>query len=236
MGLKTLFGIKKYQWKKSTNKFVAKTKIVFPKYPWDDFYQISEYFWRRELSSLPERAFLFRLSHDLPPNAKIVEIGSWIGESTCLLALGLKGHEAKIYAVDTFSGEASDSSAKLRYQQRMNKLKTDNTKDIFNKNIAHFGMTPKVTAVVSDSLTAAKQFCEMPHSIDLLFIDGDHSEVATKNDIVAWLPFVKHGGIIAFHDFTSNHGVPRAVWWAIQQSCFSELIGVHGTTIAFRVY
>jgi len=116
------------------------------------------------------------------------------------------------------------------------RLKLNNTKEIFDKNIAHFGLQYRVTAIVADSLTAAKGFCVLPNSIDLLFIDGDHSEVATKNDIVAWLPFVKHGGIIAFHDFTSNHGVPQAVWWAIKQSCFSELIGVHGTTIAFRVY
>lgn len=195
MGLKTLFGIKKYQWKKPTNKFVAETKIVFPKYPRDDFYQISEYFWRRELSSLPERAFLFRLSHDIPINAKIVEIGSWLGESTCLLASGLKGSDARIYAVDNFIGHVSDSLARTRYQERLFRLKLNNTKEIFDKNIAHFGLQYRVTAIVADSLTAAKGFCELPNSIDLLFIDGDHSEDATKNDIVAWLPFVKHSGI-----------------------------------------
>jgi len=117
MGLKTLFGIKKYQWKKSTNKFVAKTKIVFSKYPWDDFYQISEYFWRRELSSLPESAFLFRLSHDIPISAKIVEIGSWLGESTCLLASGLKGSDARIYAVDNFIGYVSDPLARTNIKR-----------------------------------------------------------------------------------------------------------------------
>ena len=92
-----------------------------------------------------------------------------------------------------------------------------------------------ITTIVADSITAAKTFCETPHSIDLLFIDGDHSEEATKNDIKAWLPFVKHGGIVVFNDFTSNHGVPQAIWWATKQSYFSDLLGIHGTTIAFRV-
>lgn len=235
MGLKTLLGIRRCRWKKSVKKFITKTKTAFPQYPWDIFYEISEYFLRRELSSMPERAFLFRLSHDLEINAKVVEIGSWIGESTCLLASGLKGSEAKMYAIDNFKGNASDPSAKMRYQERMSKMKIDNTKEIFDKNIAHFNLESRITAIVADSMTAAKTFCETPHSIDLLFIDGDHSEEATKNDIKAWLPFVKHGGIIVCHDFTSNHGVPQAIWWAIKQSFFSELIGIYGSTIAFKV-
>lgn len=235
MDLKTLLGIRKYQWKKSARKFITKTKTAFPQYPWDIFYKISEYFYKKDLSSMPERAFLFRLSHDLQINAKIVEIGSWIGESTCLLAWGLKGSEAKMYAIDNFKGNASDPLARMRYQKRMSKLNLDNTKEIFDKNITHFNLESKVTAIVADSLSASKTFSEQSHSIDLLFIDGDHSEEATKNDIKVWLPFVKHGGLIVFHDFTSNHGVPQAIWWAIKQSFFSELIGIYGSTIAFKV-
>ena len=234
MGLKTLLGIRKYQWKKSAKKFITKTKTVFPQYPWDIFYEISEYFCRKELSSMPERAFLFRLSHDLQINAKIVEIGSWIGESSCLLASGLKGEEAKLYAIDNFKGQASDPSARMRYQERMSRLKINNTKEIFDKNIANFNLSSKVEAIAADSLEAAKSFREPLHSIDLLFIDGDHSEDATRKDITTWMPFLKHGGTVVFHDFSSNHGVPQAIWWAIQQSYFSGLVGIYGTMIAFR--
>jgi predicted O-methyltransferase YrrM len=153
-----------------------------------------------------------------------------------LLASGLKGPEAKMYAIDNFIGKASNPAAENRYKTRMSKLNVDNTKDIFDNNIAHFGLESRVTAIVADSQVAAKNFCEPMNCIDLLFIDGDHSEEATKSDIIAWLPYIKQGGIIVFHDFTSNHGVPQAVWWAINQSYFSELIGVYGTTIAFRAH
>ena len=236
MGLKTLLGIKKYKWKRTIKKFVSRTELLFPEYQWNDFSKIAEHFWKREMSSLKERAFLFRLSRDLQDNAKIVEIGSWIGESTCILASGLKGSQAKMYAIDTFKGDASDHSARDRYKKRFSKLRTDNTKDIFDRNITHFNLTSRVTAIAADSLTASKEFCEPPNSIDLLFIDGDHSETATRNDIEAWLLYVKRGGIVIFHDFTSNHGVPQAIWWAIKRSYFSDLVGVYGTTIAFRVY
>lgn len=55
-------------------------------------------------------------------------------------------------------------------------------------------------------------------SLDLVFIDGDHSYEAVKSDIAAWLPKVREGGIISGHDYgnTNQHGdrfagVDRAV-------------------------
>jgi len=199
MGLKTFLGIKKYQWKKSVKKFITKVKKGFPQYPWDDFLRITEYFRGRELSSLSERAFLFRLSHDLPSDAKVVEIGSWIGASSCLLASGLKGTRAKMYAIDNFKGNASDCSARIRYRERMSKLKTDTTKVIFDKNITYFNLENRIVAIVNDSLQAAKSFCEPLHSIDLVFIDGDHSEEATKK---------RHRLMVAFCEIRWNRCIP----------------------------
>lgn len=37
--------------------------------------------------------------------------------------------------------------------------------------------------------------------VDLVFIDGDHSYNGCKGDILAWLPNIKPGGIMAVHDF-----------------------------------
>ncbi len=36
--------------------------------------------------------------------------------------------------------------------------------------------------------------------LDFLFIDGDHSYEGVRNDYVMYSPFVRPGGIIAFHD------------------------------------
>ncbi len=57
----------------------------------------------------------------------------------------------------------------------------------------------------------AKRFDdEMFH---LVFIDADHSEDAVLNDLRAWIPKVKRGGLITGHDYDShNHpGVKAAV-------------------------
>jgi predicted O-methyltransferase YrrM len=42
-------------------------------------------------------------------------------------------------------------------------------------------------------------------SIDLLFIDGDHSYDGAKKDFQLYSPFVREGGLIAFHDIVPDH-------------------------------
>jgi len=37
--------------------------------------------------------------------------------------------------------------------------------------------------------------------IDFLFIDGDHSEEGCTRDANAWMPFLKCGAILGFHDY-----------------------------------
>lgn len=55
---------------------------------------------------------------------------------------------------------------------------------------------------------------EVPRqSLDLLFIDGDHSEAQVRRDLELWAPRVRQGGIIAGHDYLAEHstGVTPAV-------------------------
>ena len=47
--------------------------------------------------------------------------------------------------------------------------------------------------------------------IDLVHIDGDHSYEGCKADINRWTPWVRKGGIVAFHDYNSGDGVKDAV-------------------------
>lgn len=58
-------------------------------------------------------------------------------------------------------------------------------------------------------------------SLDLVFIDADHSYQGVKGDLAAWVPKVRPGGWIGGHDFGNTDpaydfsGVDRAVQeWA----------------------
>jgi predicted O-methyltransferase YrrM len=165
-----------------------------------------------------------------------VEVGSWMGASTCFLAGGLKGPGAKIFAVDNFQGLSTCGEDAAWYNRHFERLGAKSTLEIFQANFAALGFTPRAEPVVSDSLAAAQSLAAKRGTIDLIFIDGDHSYEACKADIVAWAPYVKRGGVMAFHDFGSRaEGVTRAIFEEIRSGRFAEIVGVAGTIIAFRM-
>jgi hypothetical protein len=68
-------------------------------------------------------------------------------------------------------------------------------------NLRKFGVENKVHPIVKKSEDAVKDW---NRSIDFLWIDGDHRYKEVKKDFDLWSPFVRAGGIIAFHDSTSG--------------------------------
>ena len=79
----------------------------------------------------------------------------------------------------------------------------------------------------SPSLEAAGQFED--ESLDFVFIDASHEYEDVKADIMAWMPKVKRGGVLAGHDYYVNYdyfpGVKRAakeclVDFETREDCF----------------
>ena len=112
----------------------------------------------------------------------IVEVGSLNGRSACALLNGCKGI---VHCIDTF--------------------KIPGTYEAFIKNVGHF---KNLDTHISDSVKAANKFKN--ESIDMVFIDADHSYKAVKADIEAWLP--KTRKLICGHDYVPSWpGVRKAV-------------------------
>jgi predicted O-methyltransferase YrrM len=207
-----------------------------PDLNWAEFERIARHFKRDDMGSYPERGYLFQLASDAPANAQVVEVGSWMGASTCFIAGGLKGERAKIFAVDNFQGLSTCGEDAAWYNRHFKQLGANSTLEIFRENFASLGFTQRSEPVVSDSLAAAKKLEALRGTIDFVFIDGDHSYDACRADILAWSPYVKRGGVIAFHDFGSRaDGVTRAIFEEIKAGRFAEIVGVAGTIIAFRM-
>lgn len=69
---------------------------------------------------------------------------------------------------------------------------------------------PNTTFYRGDSVAIANEYKD--GKISVLFIDGDHSYQGCKRDIEAWLPHMKEGGVIFFHDCDeTSPGVVQAV-------------------------
>ena len=75
-----------------------------------------------------------------------------------------------------------------------------------------------VELVVGESTEVAEEF----NDIDFLFVDADHEYESVKKDIKAWLPKVKVGGKILFHDYESWPGVTKAVNEAIEDGLLEK--------------
>jgi len=117
------------------------------------------------------------LAAQVPENGLIVEIGSFWGRSSCFLASAAKPG-VKIICID-------------RWDKPVDFKK-------FNENITHFGFDKIITPVHAKSLDVVRDFRD---PIDLLYIDADHHYDAIKADYEAWMPLVRSGGTIAFHDY-----------------------------------
>jgi hypothetical protein len=59
-----------------------------------------------------------------------------------------------------------------------------------------------------DSVEVSKTWADK--SIDLIFIDGDHTYEGCKRDIIAWMPKLKDNGVMLFHD--CDESSPGVVW------------------------
>ena len=125
-----------------------------PDLNWDEFHRVARHFKTDDMGSFPERGFLYQLASDAPADAQVIEIGSWMGASTCFLAAGLKGPAAKIQAVDNFQGLSTCGEDAAWYRRHFQKLGASSTLEIFNGNFAALGLTARAEPVVSDSLAA----------------------------------------------------------------------------------
>ena len=134
----------------------------------------------------------------VPSGGTFVELGAWLGKSSSYLCDKAKGQE--IIIIDSFEGTAEylDSYYQLAKTKDIFKLFTENMGD------------RKYKAIKATSKAAARKFTS--ESLDVVFIDLDHSYEAVKEDIKLWLPKVKKGGYIAGDDYHENwKGVIQAV-------------------------
>lgn len=111
--------------------------------------------------------------------AMAVEIGSLFGLSTSYIAEAMDG-QGKLVCVEPFVVQGSD------------------TEPYFKKNI--LPKYPIIELMQMDSSKAAHEFFKI---IDFLFIDGDHQDDGIQRDCKFWLPKVRKGGMVCFHDWNN---------------------------------
>jgi beta-1,4-mannosyl-glycoprotein beta-1,4-N-acetylglucosaminyltransferase len=128
--------------------------------------------------------------------AYFVEIGSYKGRSTSFMAVEIanSGKAIKFDCVDTWEGSPEhQAGGDIEDSDVVNGTMFD----VFEQNmkpVKDFYTPYKMTSV-----EASKMYAD--NSLDFVFIDADHKYESVVEDILAWFPKVKNGGIISGHDF-----------------------------------
>lgn len=123
------------------------------------------------------------LKHLIEKNSftKMIEVGIDTGKTTFYLLDNIPS--ITIYAIDTNIRKFYNDDVKKKYGNRL---------------IPMQGLSYHIADQIPDK------------SVDLIFIDADHSYESVKKDILAFTPKLKDGGILTGHDI-DYPGVNRAV-------------------------
>lgn len=155
-------------------------------------------------------------------NGPAIEIGVLAGLSTCVIGLSLpKVH--KIISVDPFKVEYLSDMAKgiIKDVSGSAALSKSSFFESWQKQVSSIpGLLNRLSPVQGDRLEVVSKVKEIlgEERAGLLFIDGLHGYEDVKKDIDTYLPLVKNGGIIVFHDYAPGWGVYQAVNEAIAKN------------------
>lgn len=126
-----------------------------------------------------------------PNESHFVEVGTWKGKSAAYMGVEIinSGKKIKFDCIDPFVPVGDEMP---EY-----KITHEDLKNAFISNMKPLEGHYNLITTKSPECTKAYD----NQSLDFVFIDGDHSYEAVAQDIKAWLPKIKLGGILAGHDY-----------------------------------
>lgn len=147
-------------------------------------------------------AELHRAASTTVPGERIVEIGSFRGRSTVVLATSAPAG-VEVVAIDPHAGNDRGPQEIEGYA-----AEADDDHTRFLANLARAG--------VADRVRHVREFSDQAHpavdgQIDVLLIDGAHRYAPARQDIHEWGARVAPGGVLLIHDSFSSIGVTLAI-------------------------
>lgn len=137
--------------------------------------------------------------------ASMVEVGAFRGDTACALledaGLGIE-HYWLVDAWQPYTDQCQFVGMNVAALADWERIYLDVV-----QKVARFGQRATVTRMPSTQ--AAQAFGDA--TLDLVFIDANHERGHVMSDILAWLPKVRQGGVLAGHDYDVAGGVNEAV-------------------------
>jgi glycosyltransferase involved in cell wall biosynthesis len=173
---------------------------------------------------------LYQLSKDGPSTGKIVEIGSFMGLSTCWLAAGsMAAGRRRVVAIDHFKGSSEHQPGGSHQVEAIATI--GSTYPQFEENIRNKGLSDWVEIRIGDAGEIAGDWSE---PVRMLFIDGDHSYEMTRRDVECWSRFINDEGLMALHDVGVWPGVTEFYDQLLAAGTWRETMRVRSLRIVQR--
>lgn len=162
----------------------------------------------------------------------ILEIGSWMGKSTCILAGACieKAPHTRVICIDTFDMRGTPEQEK--YHKRL-VTETSGTFYQFIENAKQLGFIDWILPIAT---TSEKALPIIPWQFRMIFIDGTHNYENVKKDVELSLPKLIPGGLLALHDAINSPWVDVANYVKnhIQNCPNLRFYGCRSTIVAFE--
>lgn len=143
----------------------------------------------------------------------VVEIGVFGGKSLIPMAYALKeNRKGIIYGIDPWTNMASIEGMDGGNKEYWGRIDHDAVLFGLMQKIKQFHLNDQVSLI-----RATSEDAPLISDIDILHIDGNHSEKTSMFDALKWVPLVKKGGIIIFDDITWGT-TDKAVKW-MDENC-----------------
>jgi len=174
----------------------------------DKFYLMRDWNLSKGLLNLIEYIGRYGSTKDM----HMIEIGSYIGDSTLLFA----EHFSDVLAIDPFLDDydANDDACNYAPFDKVYDEFINRTKDVPNIFLIKKTSDDAVEAIKNAAKNIDPRNLEKENlrAFDFVYIDGMHTYEQVKKDIANYLPFIKEGGFIAGHDYVPGfQGVMDAV-------------------------
>lgn len=159
----------------------------------------------------PEKAFMLCERIEFEKPSLVVELGVFGGRSMLPMALQLKENgSGVIFGIDPWMSQPClEGEMERENKEWWAKVNLEDVMHRFFNQVINLGLSDIAVPIRATSQACARLFPE--GSIDLLHIDGNHSELASLRDIDNYFLKVRLGGLICLDDihWPSNQAAVR---------------------------
>jgi hypothetical protein len=174
--------------------------------------------------SFGQAARLYAAASACPEGGAIVEIGSFRGRSTIVLASAADA-SVSVYAIDPHAGNDRGPQEIDGFHDEASE---DNVR--FHANLERAGVSDRVRHLRAFS---SEVVASVPPP-DVLYIDGAHRFAPARDDIAVYGALVPAGGTMLIHDAFSSLGVTLAIGRLLLFGRRFRYVGRTGSLVEYR--